>query len=62
MTDEERDMANALLKCTFQPASFDKSWVKQLPNWSDREMTPKGKEMLKKLYYKYRKQINNGRR
>lgn len=58
MTSEEIKMANALLKCTFLPASFDKKFVKQLPNWKERDMTPEGKALLEKLYYKYRKQIN----
>lgn len=58
MTSEEIKMANALLKCRLLPASFDKKFVKQLPNWKERDMTPEGKAMLEKLYYKYRKQIN----
>lgn len=56
MTKEERKMANALRMCSFIPGSFDKKFVGQLANWEDREMTDKGREFLKKLYKKYRRQ------
>jgi len=59
MTATEIKVANALLQCTFLPGSFDKRFVKQLPNWQDREMTEKGRAMMLKLFQKYRRQIRN---
>jgi hypothetical protein len=57
MTSDEWKMACDLSRCSFLPGSFDKRFAKQLVNWKDREMTEKGREMLKKLHHKYRRQI-----
>lgn len=57
MTLEEKQMSNALLKCRFLPGSFDKRFVNQLPNWTDRDMTENGRATLLRLYKKYRGQI-----
>lgn len=57
MTNLERDIAIALGNCSFLPGTFDKRFVKNLPNWYEREMTVKGRAMLIKLMDKYRRQI-----
>lgn len=59
MTNNELQIANALSKCSFLPGTFDKRFVKQLPNWQEKELTVKGRAMLIKLMVKYRRQIPN---
>lgn len=59
MTAIEIKIANALKFCTFLPGSFDKRFVKQLPNWIDREMTENGSAYMIKLFHKYHRQIPN---
>jgi hypothetical protein len=46
MTELERQIAWSLRRCTFLPGSFDKRFVKQLPNWQEKEMTEKGRAMI----------------
>jgi len=57
MTPAEIAIAKSLLRCTFLPGSFDKRFVRQLPGWFDRPMTEKGRALMVKLLYKYRRQI-----
>ena len=57
MTDLEKRIAKALLQCSYQPASFEKKFVLQLPNWYNRPMTDKGRYTLVKLFWRYRRQI-----
>lgn len=59
MTVTERHIASALSQVTFLPGSFDKRFVKQLPNWLEREMTEKGRDKMIALFHKYRRQIPN---
>jgi len=57
MTPIEKQIAADLSRCRFLPGSFDKKFVKQLPNWVDRDMTKAGRTTLYRLYEKYRGQI-----
>ena len=59
MTVTERHIARALSMVTFIPGSFDKRFVKQLPNWLEKEMTEKGRAKMIELLHKYRRQIPN---
>jgi hypothetical protein len=59
MTTIERKIASALISCSFLPGSFDKRFIRQLPNWENREMTEKGREKMIELLHKYRRQIPN---
>jgi hypothetical protein len=59
MTTVEKKITASLQRCSFLPGSFDKRFVNQLDNWTDREMTAKGRETLFKLYVKYRRQIKD---
>lgn len=59
MTLIEKQIAESLLKCRFLPGSFDKRFVNQLPNWTERELTEKGRTTLYRLYEKYRGQIRD---
>lgn len=59
MSLTERNIANALSQVSFLPGSFDKRFVKQLPNWLEREMTEKGRVKMIELLHKYRRQIPN---
>lgn len=59
MTAIELKICNRLQFCRFLPATFDKRFVKQLPNWREREMTEKGRSMMIKLFHKYRRQISD---
>lgn len=59
MTLEEKILANELMKCSFLPGSFDKKFVKQLPNWYSKPMTQKGKKTLVDLFHKYKRQISD---
>lgn len=59
MTLTERHIAEALSNVTFLPGSFDKRFVKQLPNWLEREMTEKGRARMIAIFHKYRRQIPN---
>ena len=57
MTQIEKHIAERLMKCRFLPGSFDKRFVNQLDNWTDRDMTTAGRTTLFRLYEKYRGQI-----
>lgn len=57
MTDLEKVITAALTQCSFTPGSFDKKFVKQLPNWWTRELTERGRETMIRLLHKYRRQI-----
>lgn len=57
MTQGEKYAAEALSNCSFLPGSFDKKFVRQITNWHDRDMTDNGRETLKRLLMKYRRQI-----
>ncbi len=57
MTTKEKMIADALLKCTFLPGSFDKKFVRGFPNRQDKPMTQEGRAMMLGLFVKYRKQI-----
>lgn len=62
MTDEEKDMAEKLGRCTFLPGSFDKRFTQDMVDYAKREETPKLTEKqashLRRLFHKYRKQIS----
>lgn len=55
-TDTEIQIINALLKCCYQPASFDKKFPTQI---DINNVSPRQLYFIYKLGYKYRKQIRN---
>lgn len=61
MTPIEQRAIKVLYRCTFLPGSFDKkivaTWYGWLETQPGREMSEKGKRLLWKLVYKYRRQI-----
>ena len=57
MTPTELKIASALQSCSYQPGSFDKKFTAQLDNWTNRDMTQKGRDKMLELLYKYRRQI-----
>ena len=62
MTEQEKDAALALSKCTFLPGSFEKRFARDMASIVNGEMpqiTPKQKIYLWRLTYKFRRQINN---
>ncbi len=60
MTEQEQKQIRTLAGCTFQPASWDKRFVKSLDflrtDSPDKYLTIKQAEWLEKLTHKYRRQ------
>lgn len=59
MTNKEKMLAEALQQCSFLPGSFEKRFVRGLPDRQDKPMTKEGRRLLLELFYKYRKQIKD---
>ena len=55
-SDTEIKIVNALIRCRFQPASFDKKFPKQI---NIENISPLQQWNIYRLGYKYRKQIGN---
>lgn len=56
ITAEDKKMIADLQFCTFLPASFDKKFARDMSG--AEKISEKQREYLKKLHYKYRKQIS----
>lgn len=60
MTEAERQMGQALGRCAFVPASFDKRWCRAIAFVAAGEepsITPKEAELLRTMVQRYRRQI-----
>ena len=57
MTDFEKMISSELQKCSVLPGSWEKRFIRQLPSWEDREMTPQGRASLIRCFCKYHAQI-----
>lgn len=59
MTPDEHMKSDALLKCTFQPGSYDKRFVRDLRNFLPPEIRLSDKQaaFLQVLWHRYRRQI-----
>lgn len=58
MTDEQFLMVKALNRCTFQPGSSPKRFVRDL-KYQTTDLTPRQDWYLRRLYYSYRGQIGH---
>lgn len=61
MTDQERSMAKALGQCSFLPGTFDKRYAGVFAFEAKRdqpEITEKEAELLRRMTYRYRRQID----
>lgn len=65
MTNEETQLADALVRCRFQPASFDKRFARDIAAMAHqqpaKELTENQRRCLMKLVVRYRRQIEDER-
>jgi len=57
MTDEEKQVAQALARCRFAPATWDKRFARDIAHMN--LITERQAEMLRKTAYRYRRTLGD---